>query len=417
MRIYMDNHSTTRVDPRVLESMLPYFETEFGNAASRSHAFGWRAEEAVTRARTQIARAIHADPKEIVFTSGATESDNLALFGVAEAYRDRGDHVVTGATEHPAVLDAARALERRGVRVTVLPVDPTGRVDLDDVRRALTDRTLLVSLMFANNEVGTLHPIAAIGALCKERGVLFHTDAAQAAGKVPIDVQAMGIDLLSISGHKIYGPKGIGALYVRRKNPRVVLEPMLHGGGHERGLRSGTLNVPGAVGLGAALEIACRELPGESARLRALRDRLQRGILERVDAVRVNGHPEERLPHSLNLSFAYVEGEALMMALEEIAVSSGSACSSARKEPSHVLRAMGIGDDLAATSIRFGLGRFNTEAEVDLVIERVADAVARLRAISPLYEAARRSPGGAGAEGRPVAPEAARAPRAGGPRA
>jgi cysteine desulfurase len=389
MPIYMDNHSTTPVDPRVLEAMLPYFTTEFGNAASRSHAFGWRAEEAVTRARARVARAIGADPKEIIFTSGATESDNLALFGVAEGYRDRGDHVITGATEHPAVLDAARRLEGRGLRVTVLPVDPYGRVDPDDVRRAITGRTILVSLMFANNEVGTLHPIAAIGAICKERGVLFHTDAAQAAGKVPIDVRGMGIDLLSISGHKVYGPKGIGALYVRRKDPRVVLEPMLYGGGHERGLRSGTLNVPGAVGLGAALEIAVAGMPVEAARLAALRDRLQRGILARVDAVQLNGHPVERLPHNLDLSFAYVEGEALMMALDDIAVSSGSACSSANKEPSPVLRAMGVGDDLASTSIRFGLGRFNTEAEVDHVIERVADAVGRLRAISPLYEAAR----------------------------
>ena len=397
MRIYMDHHATTPVDPRVLEAMLPFFTSEFGNAASRSHAFGWRAEEAVTRARTQVARAIHADPKEIIFTSGATESDNLALFGVAEAYRDRGDEVVTGATEHPAVLDAVRVLQERGLKVTVLPVDPGGRVDPDDVRRAITGRTILVSLMFANNEVGTLHPVAAIGAICKERGVLFHTDAAQAAGKVPVDVRAMGIDLLSISGHKVYGPKGVGALYVRRKDPRVILEPLLHGGGHERGLRSGTLNVPGIVGLGTALQIAADVMPAEAARLGALRDRLQRGLLERIDAVQLNGHPVERLPQNLNLSFAYVEGEALMMALDGIAVSSGSACSSAKKEPSHVLRAMGIGDDLAATSIRFGLGRFNTEAEVDHVIERVAEAVGRLRAISPLYEAARRTAGSADA--------------------
>ncbi len=387
--IYMDNHSTTRVDPRVLEAMLPFFTTEFGNAASKSHAFGWRAEEAVTRARTQVAKAIHADPKEILFTSGATESDNLALFGALAAGRERGDHLVTGATEHPAVLDAARRLESQGVRVTVLPVDRHGRVDPDDVRRAITARTVLVSLMFANNEVGTLHPVREIGAICKERGVLFHADAAQAVGKVPVDVQALGIDLLSISAHKIHGPKGVGALYVRRKNPRVILEPMIHGGGHERGLRSGTLNVPGAVGLGAALEIAAAEMPAESPRLRALRDRLHRGILDRVDDVRLNGHPEERLPNNLNLSFPYVEGEALMMALDDVAVSSGSACSSARKEPSHVLRAMGVSDDLVVTSIRFGLGRFNTEAEVDHVVDRVATAVARLREISPQYEMAR----------------------------
>ena len=387
--IYMDNHATTRVDPRVVEAMLPYFTTDFGNAASRTHSFGWRAEEAVTRGRTQVARAIGADPKEIIFTSGATESDNLALFGAVAASRGRGDHVVTGATEHPAVLDAAQALEARGVRVTRLPVDRHGRVDPDDLRRALTERTILVSLMLANNEVGTLHPMASLGAICKERGVLLHSDAAQAAGKVPIDVQTMGIDLLSVSAHKVYGPKGVGALYVRRKSPRVVLEPILHGGGHERGLRPGTLNVPGIVGLGAALEIARAEMPEESRRLKALRDRLQEGILRRVEDVQVNGHPSERLPHNLNVSFAYVEGEALLMALGDVAVSSGSACTSEKKEPSHVLRAMGIGDDLAQTSIRFGLGRFNTEREVDEVIERVVEAVTRLREISPLYERAR----------------------------
>jgi cysteine desulfurase len=391
--IYMDNHATTRVDPRVVEAMLPYFTTDFGNAASRTHSFGWRAEEAVTRGRTQVARAIGADPKEIIFTSGATESDNLALFGAVAASRGRRDHVVTGATEHPAVLDAVQALEARGVRVTRLPVDRHGRVDPDDLRRALTERTILVSLMLANNEVGTLHPMASLGAICKERGVLLHTDAAQAVGKVPIDVQAMGIDLLSVSAHKVYGPKGVGALYVRRKNPRVVLEPILHGGGHERGLRPGTLNVPGIVGLGAALEIARAEMPEESRRLRALRDRLQEGILRRVEEVQVNGHPSERLPHNLNVSFAYVEGEALLMALGDVAVSSGSACTSEKKEPSHVLRAMGIGDDLAQTSIRFGLGRFNTEREVDEVIERVVEAVTRLREISPLYERARAARG------------------------
>jgi cysteine desulfurase len=389
MPIYMDNHATTRVDPRVLEAMLPFFLSEYGNAASRTHAFGWRAEEAVTRARTQVARSLNADPKEIVFTSGATESNNLALFGAMEANAQKGDHVITAATEHPAVLDVARALEARGALVTVLPVDRFGRVDPEDLKGAITARTVLVSLMFANNEVGTIHPVAVLGAICKERGVLFHTDAAQAAGKIPIDVQTMGIDLLSISGHKIYGPKGVGALYVRRKNPRVLLRPILHGGGHERGLRPGTLNVPGAVGLGVALEIARAEMPQESKRLRALRDRLQGAILERVSDVRLNGHPDERLPHSLNLSFPYVEGEALLMALDEVAVSSGSACTSEKKEPSHVLRAMSIGDDLAATSIRFGLGRFNTEAEVDTVAAQVIAAVARLREISPLYEAAR----------------------------
>ncbi|HEU4400975.1 MAG TPA: IscS subfamily cysteine desulfurase [Candidatus Polarisedimenticolia bacterium] len=389
--IYMDNHATTRVDPRVVEAMLPFFTTEYGNAASRTHAFGWRAEEAVTAARIRVARAIHADPKEIHFTSGATESNNLALFGVAEAGRTRGDQIITGATEHNAVLDPLARLAERGLRVTILPVDRQGVVDPDAVRRSLTDRTLLVSLMFANNEVGTLHPIAAIGALCKEKGVLFHTDAAQAAGKVPIDVQELGVDLLSLSGHKLYGPKGIGALYVRRKNPRVILEPVLFGGGHERGLRPGTLNVPGIVGLGRALEIAVAEMPQESRRVGALRDRLQRGILDRLEEVRLNGHPTERLPNNLNLSFAYVEGESLLMALDDVAVSSGSACTSARKEPSHVLRAMGLSDAEAQTSIRFGLGRFNTEPEVDEVIERVVSAVTRLRAISPLYEMAHRT--------------------------
>jgi cysteine desulfurase len=387
--VYMDNQATTRVDPRVVEAMLPCFTTEYGNPASRSHSFGWRAEEAVLKARTQVARAINADPKEIVFTSGATESDNLALFGVVEACRSKGDHVITAATEHPAVLDPAEALGRRGTRVTVLPVDRTGRVSPDDVRRAITERTILVSLMMANNEVGTLHPVAAIGAICRERGVLFHTDAAQAVGKIQVDVQALNVDLLSLSAHKVHGPKGVGALYARRKNPRVILEPILHGGGHERGLRSGTLNVPAIVGFGAALEIARAELPAESRRLGALRDRLHRGILGRVEDVRFNGHPEERLPHNLNLSFEYVEGEAMMMALDDVAVSSGSACTSARKEPSHVLRAMGVSDDLAQASIRFSLGRFNTEAEVDHVIGRVAEAVRRLREISPLYEAAR----------------------------
>ena len=391
--IYMDSHATTRVDPRVVQAMLPYFTEEFGNAASRTHAFGWRAEEAVTKARVQVARTINADPKEIIFTSGATESDNLALFGAVTAARGKGDHVVTGATEHPAVLDAARALQARGAEVTILPVDRHGRVDPDELRRALTGRSVLVSLMAANNEVGTIHPLAEIGAVCKEHGVLFHTDAAQAIGKIPIDVQAMGIDLLSMSAHKVYGPKGIGALYVRRKNPRVVLEPILHGGGHERGLRPGTLNVAGIVGLAAALEVARAVMSEESRRLRVLRDRLQAGIASRVEDVQVNGHPSERLPHNLNVSFDYVEGEALLMALDEIAVSSGSACTSERREPSHVLRAMGVGDAMAQSSIRFGLGRFNSEEEVDYVIERVAEAVRRLREISPLYETARAARG------------------------
>ncbi len=387
--IYMDNHATTRVDPRVLETMLPYFDREYGNAASRTHVFGWRAEEAVTRARIQVARVLGADPKEILFTSGATESNNLAILGAFASRREGADHVVTAATEHNAVLDPVESLRARGARVTILGVDGTGRVDPDALRRAITDRTLLVSLMFANNEVGTIHPIAEIGRICKERGVLFHCDAAQAVGKIPVDVQAAGVDLLSISAHKVYGPKGVGALYVRRRSPRVLLDPVLHGGGHERGLRPGTINVPGVVGLGAALEIAAHGMADESRQLAGLRDRLQRGIQARLPDVRLNGHPAERLPHNLNLSFAHVEGEALLMALDDVAVSSGSACTSARKEPSHVLRAMGLPDEVAVTSIRFGLGRFNTREEVDAVIERVAGAVARLRALSPFAESAR----------------------------
>ena len=387
--VYMDNHATTRVDPRVVEAMLPFFDSEFGNAASRTHVFGWRAEEAVTRARTRLARLIGADAKEIVFTSGATESNNLAIFGAFEALRSRGDHVITGATEHNAVLDPVERLRTRGARVTVLPVDAHGRVDPDDLRRAITDRTVLVSLMLANNEVGTLHPLAEIGGICKEKGVLLHSDAAQAAGRIPVDVQAMGVDLLSMSAHKVYGPKGVGALYVRRRNPRVILEPILFGGGHERGLRSGTLNVPGIVGFGTAAEIALAGMPEESSRVRALRDRLHEGIAGRLEDVLLNGHPVDRLPNNLNLSFAHVEGESLMAALDGIAVSSGSACTSASKEPSHVLRAMGRTNEQAVTSIRFGLGRFNTRDEVDEVVERVDGAVRRLRSISPLYAGAR----------------------------
>ena len=388
--IYMDSHATTRVDPRVVEAMMPFFSEEYGNASSKTHAYGWRAAEAVTAARVQVARVIGADPKEILFTSGATESNNLAIFGVVGADDGGRDHVITGATEHPAVLDAVRTLEGRGIRVTVLGVDRYGRVDPRELRRAITDRTALVSLMYANNEVGTLHPIREIGAVCKEMGILFHTDAAQAVGKVPVDVQEMGIDLLSISAHKVYGPKGVGALYVRRRHPRVILGPMLHGGGQERSIRPGTLNVPGIVGQGAALEIAAAGMAEESRRVAALRDRLERGILGRVDQVRVNGDPKDRLPQNLNMSFAYVEGESLVMALDDVALSSGSACTSDSREPSHVLRAMGLSDDAAQTSIRFGLGRFNTEQEVDYVTARVADAVSRLRDISPLYEKAQR---------------------------
>jgi cysteine desulfurase len=390
MPIYLDSHATTPVDPRALEAMSPFLGEAFGNASSRTHAFGWRAEEAVTRARVQVGRAIGADPKAILFTSGATESNNLALMGVFEAQGGRGDHIISAATEHPAVLDVLRHLEGRGARVTLLGVDRSGRVDPEDLRRAITESTILVSLMFANNEVGTIHPMREIGAICKDRGVLFHTDAAQAVGKIPVDVEAMGIDLLSMSAHKVYGPKGCGALYVRRRRPRVRLSPILHGGGQERGLRPGTLNVPGIVGLGKALEIAVAEMAEESRRVGSLRDRLQREILARVDEVTVNGHPTHRLPQNLNVSFAYVEGESLLMALDDIAVSSGSACSSDHGEPSHVLGSMGLSAELAQTSIRFGLGRFTTEEEIEYAIARVTDAVARLREISPLYEAARR---------------------------
>jgi cysteine desulfurase len=383
-RIYLDNHATTRPDPRVVEAMRPYFEEEFGNASSKTHPFGWHAEEAVNKARTQVARLLNADPKEIVFTSGATESDNLAILGALRGHADRGDHLITAATEHPAVLDVARHAESQGIRLTVLPVDRHGRVSPDAVRDACTDKTVLVSIMAANNEVGTLAPLEAIGRLCKERGILFHTDAAQAAGKIPLDVQALGIDLLSISGHKIHGPKGVGALYVRRRDPRVRLEPLQFGGGQERGLRPGTLNVPGIVGLGKALDLAHAVLRDEAARLEGLRGRLEKGLLERLDGVVLNGDPEHRLPNNLNLSFTGVEGEALLLSLEGIAVSSGSACTSSTREPSHVLKAMGVSDTMAQTSIRFGLGRETTEAEIDTVIERVTGAVVRLREIAPL---------------------------------
>ena len=386
--IYLDGHATTRPDPRVMAAMRPYFEDDFGNASSRTHAYGWRAEEAVTRARASVARLLHADPKEILFTSGATESNNLAILGGLRGHSDKGDHLVTAATEHPSVLDVARAAAEQGAEVTILPVDRRGRVDPEAVRAAITDRTVLVSIMAANNEVGTLGPLAEIGALCKERGVLFHTDAAQAIGKIPIDVQAVGIDLLSISAHKIHGPKGVGALYVRRKNPRVLLRPLLWGGGQERGIRPGTLNVPGIVGLGMALEIARNEMTVESKRLAALRDRLQKGLQSRLADIVVNGDEERRLPNNLNVSFSDVEGEALLLALDGVAVSSGSACTSEKREPSHVLKAMGVSDTMAQTSLRFGLGRFNTEQEIDAVVERVAQAVERLREISPLARGA-----------------------------
>jgi cysteine desulfurase len=388
--IYMDNHATTPVDKRVLEAMLPYFSEKFGNAASRNHSFGWEAEEAVDRARGQIAQLINAKSKEIIFTSGATESDNLAIKGVVEFYKEKGDHIVTCVTEHKAVLDSCRALERAGkATVTYLPVDKYGMVDPDSVRKAITDRTVLVTIMYANNEIGTIHPIAEIGRIARERGVVFHCDAVQAVGKIPVDVDRDHIDLLSISAHKIYGPKGVGALYVRSKGPRVRITPQMDGGGHERGMRSGTLNVTGIVGLGKACEIAAAEMAEENRRLLDLRDKLQAGIFERLDEVFLNGHPTERLPGNLNVSFAYVEGESLLMGLHDIAVSSGSACTSATLEPSYVIRALGVSDELAHSSIRFGLGRFNTEEEVDFVTDRVAREVKRLRDMSPLYEMAR----------------------------
>jgi cysteine desulfurase len=388
--IYLDNHSTTPMDPRVLEALLPYFAEKFGNAASRNHSFGWEAEEAVETARKQIARLIHADPKEIVFTSGATESDNLALKGVAEMYREKGDHIITSLTEHRAVLDTAKALEsKRGLKVTYLPVDKYGMVSPDDVRNAITDKTTLISIMLANNEIGTINPVKEIGKVAKEKGILFHCDATQGVGKIPVDVQEMGIDLMSFTAHKIYGPKGVGALYVRKKGPRVRIAPIIDGGGHERGMRSGTLPVPLVVGFGKACELCEQEMPMESVRLAAMRDRLQAGITNKLDEVYLNGHPTQRLPHNLNLSFAYVEGESLLMGLKEIALSSGSACTSATLEPSYVLRALGVGSDLAHSSIRFGLGRFNTPDEVDYTIKRMIEVVTRLREMSPLYEMAK----------------------------
>jgi len=387
--IYLDSHSTTPVDPRVLELMLPYFTEKFGNAASRNHAFGWAAEEAVETARGQIAALIHCDPKELVFTSGATESNNLALKGVAEMYREKGDHVITVTTEHRAVLDTAKRLEKQGLKVTYLPVGADGLVDPEAVRSAITDRTILISVMLANNEIGTINPVAEIGKVAKERGVLFHCDATQGVGKIPVDVQAMGIDLMSFTAHKMYGPKGVGALYVRRRNPRVRLASQIDGGGHERGMRSGTLPVPLIVGFGEACRIAAEVMPTESARLAALRDRLKEGIFKALDEVYLNGHPVHRLPHNLNVSFAYVEGEALLMGLKDIALSSGSACTSATLEPSYVLRSLGVGSDLAHSSIRFGLGRFNSEEEIEYTIQRVVEAVSRLREMSPLYEMAK----------------------------
>jgi cysteine desulfurase len=384
--IYMDNHATTRVDPRVLETMLPYFDEIYGNAASRNHEFGWKAEEAVERARDQVAKLIGATAKEMVITSGATESNNLAIKGAAEMYREKGNHIITEVTEHKCVLDTCKRLEKNGYRVTYLPVQTDGLIDLNRLKDAMTDETILVSIMTANNEIGILQPIREIGKLCHEKGVLFHTDAVQAAGKVPFNVIEDNVDLASVTAHKIYGPKGAGALYVRRRNPRVQLVAQMDGGGHERGMRSGTLNVPGIVGLGKACELAQQEMGEESKRLLALRESLREQITSQLDEVYINGSMEHRLPGSLNISFAYVEGESLLMGINDIAVSSGSACTSATLEPSYVLKALGAGDELAHSSIRFGLGRFNTQAEVDYVATKIVDVVRRLRELSPLYE-------------------------------
>jgi len=384
--IYMDNHATTPVDPRVFEAMRPYLTNIFGNSASRNHSFGWEAEEATEKARKQVASLIGATSKEIVFTSGATESDNLALKGVAEMYAEKGNHIITAATEHKAILDTCKRLEKHGTRVTYLPVQQNGLVDLDQLKAAITDKTVLISIMHANNEIGVLQPIREIGRIARERGVLLHTDGTQAAGKVPVNVLDDNIDLMSISAHKMYGPKGVGALYVRRRNPRVQLTAQMDGGGHERGMRSGTLNVPGIVGLGEACALAQAEMPAESKRMAFLRDKLKDRLMNSLDEVYINGTMEHRLPNNLNISFAYVEGESLLMGINEIAVSSGSACTSATLEPSYVLKALGAGDDLAHSSIRFGLGRFNTEEEVDYVAGKVIEVVKKLRELSPLYE-------------------------------
>jgi cysteine desulfurase len=384
--IYMDYHATTPVDPRVIEAMMPYFSEKFGNAASRNHPFGWEAEEAVEAARKQVASLIGANAKEIIFTSGATESNNLAIKGVAEMYREKGNHIITCVTEHKAVIDTCKKLEKQGLRVTYLPVQKDGRIDLDELRSAITDKTILITIMTANNEIGVLQPIADIGAIAKEKGILFHTDGVQAAGKVPFDVNALKVDLVSISAHKMYGPKGVGALYVRRRNPRVLLAEQINGGGHERGMRSGTLNVTGIVGLGKAAELCQQEMAKDTERLRALRDRLNEALHRNLDEIYINGSMEHRLPHNLNISFAYVEGESLLMGINDVAVSSGSACTSASLEPSYVLKALGAGDDLAHSSIRFGLGRWTTEEEVDYVVDKLTKVVRRLREMSPLYE-------------------------------
>lgn len=387
--IYLDYHSTTPMDPRVLDAMLPYFTQHFGNAASRNHSFGWEAEQGVETARKQIAQLINANAKEIIFTSGATESNNLAIKGVAEMYAEKGNHIITVATEHKAVLDTCKRLEKEGFRITYLTLKSDGLIDMDQLRDAITDKTILVSIMYANNEIGVIQPIAEIGKLCKENGVLFHSDGVQAIGKVPVDVIADNIDLFSMTAHKMYGPKGVGALYVRRKSPRVQITAQMDGGGHERGMRSGTMNVPGIVGFGKAAELCRLEMAEESKRLAHLRDKLRIKLENELDEVYINGSMEHRLPHNLNMSFCYVEGESLLMGINDIAVSSGSACTSATLEPSYVLKALGLGDDLAHSSIRFGLGRFTTEEEVDYTATKLIDVVKKLRELSPLYEMAK----------------------------
>lgn len=384
--IYLDNNATTPCDPRVVEEMLPYFSEKFGNAASRNHSFGWVGEEAVDYAREQVAKLINASPKEIIFTSGATEADNLALKGVYEMYASKGNHIITCTTEHKAVLDTCKHIEKQGGEVTYLPVAENGLIDLDALEKAITDKTILISIMYGNNEIGVVQPIREISAIARKHGVLFFTDATQAVGKIPVDVQADGIDLMAFSAHKMYGPKGVGALYVRRKNPRVKVTSQMDGGGHERGMRSGTMNVPGIVGFGKACEIAMNEMEEEAKRLSTLRDKLEQELLK-VEEAYVNGSVEHRLPHVCNISFKHVEGEGLMMGFnKDIALSSGSACTSASLEPSYVLKALGLGDDLAHSSLRFGLGRFTTEEQIDYTIKAITETVLKLREMSPLWE-------------------------------
>lgn len=384
--IYLDNNATTPCDPRVVEDMLPYFSEKFGNAASRNHSFGWVAEEAVDYAREQVAKLINASPKEIIFTSGATEADNLALKGVYEMYASKGNHIITCTTEHKAVLDTCKHIEKLGGEITYLPVDAEGLINLEELEKAITDKTILIAIMYGNNEIGVIQPVREISAIARKHGVLFFTDGTQAVGKIPVDVQADGIDLMAFSAHKMYGPKGVGALYVRRKNPRVKVTSQMDGGGHERGMRSGTMNVPGIVGFGKACELAMNEMEAESVRLSALRDKLEQALMQ-IEEAYVNGSIENRLPHVCNISFKYVEGEGLMMGFnKDIALSSGSACTSASLEPSYVLKALGLGDDLAHSSLRFGLGRFTTEEQIDYTIKAITDTVLKLREMSPLWE-------------------------------